>query len=51
MLGLRSEFKLTLIKDVLADTEANKVAILDVIANLGVHCSSHAIIKGILENK
>jgi hypothetical protein len=48
VLGLGSELKLTLLKDVLADTEANKVAILDVLRNLGIDCSSHAIIKGVL---
>ena len=48
MEGLRGPLKLTLLKNVLTNTEANELAILNVVRELRVHSSSCSIIKGIL---
>lgn len=50
VLGLRSQFELTLFKDVLADTEADKFAILDVIGGLGIDTSPLAVIVSVLKS-
>ena len=50
VLGLGSQFELTLFKDVLADTEADKFAILDVIGGLGIDTSPLAVIVSVLKS-
>lgn len=48
VLSLRSQFELTLFKDVLADTEADKFAILDVFRGLWIDTSPLAVIISVL---
>ena len=50
MLGLRSVFELTFFKDVLADTEADKFAILDVLRSLWIDSSPLAVIISVLKS-
>ena len=48
MKGLLRPLELTLLEEVLRDTEANKFTVLDVVRDLRVHGSTHAVIIGIL---
>ena len=48
VLGLRCPFELSFFKAVLRDTEADQLAILDVIRNLCIHTSSKTIIVCVL---
>lgn len=50
VLSLRSQFELTLFKDVLADTETDKFAILDVFRGLWIDSSPLAVIVSVLKS-
>ena len=49
MKGLGRPLELSLLKNVFRDTEANKLAVLDVVGDLGVDSASDAVIVGVLQ--